>query len=140
MLYNSAARIVVGLPRFTRERITPICNDQHILPIKARIKYKICLPTHKAKPCREPLYLNEMLELEQSSTINLRSNHDTWKLEDRRVPGPGFTKRCFKYCAPHLYNTLPKTICQLGNIETFKEKLKTYIFSESNTISDCSVT
>ena len=119
MLINSAARIVVGLPRFSRERITPICIDLHILPIKARIKYKICLLTHKAIHCREPLYLNEMLELKESSTINLRSNHDTWKLVEHRVPGPVFTNRCFKYYAPHLYNTLPKTLRQLENIETF---------------------
>ena len=41
------------------------------------------------------------------------------------------TNRSFKYCAPHLYNTLPKTIRQLDNIEIFKKKLKTYIFSET---------
>ena len=82
-----------------------------------------------------------MLELKESSTISLRSNHDTCKLEEHRVPGPGFTNRSFKYCTPHLYNTLPRTICQLKNIKTFKTKLKTYIFSEtfdieSNTIPD----
>ena len=57
-------------------------------------------------------------------------------------PGPDFTIRSFKYCAPQLYNTLPKTIRQLNNIETFKKELKTYIFSETfdletKTIRDC---
>ena len=124
MLINSAATIVVGLPRFSRERITSICIDLHILPINARIKYKICHLTHKALHCREPLYSNEMLELEQSSTINLQSNHGTWKLEEHRVPGLGFTKRCFKNCAPLLYNTLPNTIRQLENIETLRKNWK----------------
>ena len=86
-----------------------------------------------------------MLELKESSTISLQSNHDTWNLEEHRAPGPGLTNRCFKYCAPHLYNTLPKTIRQLDDIKTFKKRLKTYIFSEtfdieSNTIRDCFVT
>ena len=125
MLINSAARIFVGFKRFSRERFTPIRIYLHILPIKARIKYKICLLTYKAIHCREPLYLNELLEIMEQSTINLRSDHDTWKVVEHRVPSPGFTNRCFKYCAPHLYNTLPK------NVETFKKRLKTYILGET---------
>ena len=86
-----------------------------------------------------------MNELKVSSTIILRSNHETWKLVEHRVPGPVFNNRCFKYYAPHLYNTLPKTLRQLENIETFKKRLKTYIFSEtfdleSKTIRDGFVT
>ena len=62
--------------------------------------------------------MNEMLELREPSTIIFRSNYDTWKFVENRVPGPDFTIRSFKYFAPHLYNTLPKTIRQLDNIET----------------------
>ena len=72
-----------------------------------------------------------MLELEESSTINLLSNHDTWNLVEHREPGPVFTNRCFKNYVPLLYNTQPKTIRQLENIETYKKRLKTYIFSET---------
>ena len=76
-----------------------------------------------------------MLELKESSTINLRSNHDTWKLVKHRVPGPVFgpvfTSRCFKYYAPHLHNTFPKTLRQLENFETYNKRLKTYIFSQN---------
>ena len=86
-----------------------------------------------------------MLELREPSTINLRSIYDTWKLVENRVPSPGFTNRSFEYCAPHLYNTLPKTIRKLDNIETFKKKLKAYRISETfgfetKTIRDCFAT
>ena len=128
MLINIATRIVIGLPRFSRERVTPLCIDLYILRIKARTNYKICLLTHKAIHCREPLYSIEMLELKESSTINLRSNHDTWKLVEHRVPGPVFgiifTNRYFKYYAPHLYNTPPKTLRQLENIEILRKDCK----------------
>ena len=91
------------------------------------------------------MYLNETLELKVSSTFNLRSNLDILKFIEHRVPGPVFTNRCFIYYAPHLYNTLPKTLRQIENLETFKKTLKTYIFSEtshfeSKTISDCFLT
>ena len=69
-----------------------------------------------------------MLEPKESPTINLRSNHDTWKLVEHREPAPVSTNRCFNYNAPHLYNTLPKSLRQLENIESFKKRLKTYIF------------
>ena len=69
MLINSAAGIVVGFPRSSREIITPVCIDLHILPSKARIKYKNCLLDHKAVQCKEPMYFNEMLELRVPSTI-----------------------------------------------------------------------
>ena len=108
-----------------------MCIDLHVLPIIARIKYKFCLLALKAVQCKEPLYLNEMLELWVPSTINLRSNYGTWKLVENRVPGPGFTNRSLKYFAPHLYNTLPKTIRQLDNTETFKKQLKMCMFSET---------
>ena len=78
------------------------------------------------------MYLNEMLELREPSTINLRGIYDTWKLVENRLHVlHDFTNRSFKYCAPHLYNTLPKIIRQLDNIETSKKTLKTYIFSET---------
>ena len=63
MLMICAARIAVGFPRFSWERLTPICIDLHILPIKATNEYKFCLLTREAIQCKEPLYLNEMLEL-----------------------------------------------------------------------------
>ena len=55
-------------------------NDLCVLPIKARIKYKICLLAHKAIQSKERLYLNEMLEVREPSNINLRSKYDTRKL------------------------------------------------------------
>ena len=139
MLINSAARIVVGLPRFSRERITPICIKLHILPIKARIKYKICLLTHKVIKYGEPLYLNDLIDLKVPSSVNLRSNNDRLKLAEYRVPGPCFTNRCFKYNAPTLYNSLPLTIRQLDTIETFKKKLKTLIFKETFNLEDATI-
>ena len=97
MLIFSTARMAAGFPRFSRERINPVSICLHVSPIKAKTKYKICLLPHKAVQWKEPLYLNEMLELREPSIMNLRSNYNTWKFVENRVPGPGFTNRSFKY-------------------------------------------
>ena len=48
------------------------------------------------------------------------------------MQGPGRTIRYFKYCAAHLNRTPLKIISQLGNIDTFKRRLKKYnIFGEN---------
>ena len=85
--------------------------------MKPTTNHKTCLLTHNVLHCKEPLYLNEMLELREPSSMNLRSNHNTWKLIEIKVSGLGFTKRCFKFCALHFYNSLRKTIRQLENIK-----------------------
>ena len=145
MLINIAARIVKGFLRFSREGITHVYIDLYVLPIKARIENKICLLIHKAVQCKKPLYLNEMLELREQSTISLRNKYNTWKLVENNVPSFGFTNTRFKCCAPDLCNTLPKTIGHLDNNNTFKKHLKTYIFRETfdletKTIGDCFAT
>ena len=42
ILLNAAARLVVGVSDFSRERVTSICIELHFLLIKARINYKLC--------------------------------------------------------------------------------------------------
>ena len=58
-----------------------------------------------------------MLELWEPSTMKLRSNCDTWELVRNRVHIPGFTDSYFKYCSPHSYKALPKTISQLKDMD-----------------------
>ena len=64
MIVNSSARLITGMPRFSRRRITPVCIELHFLPIKARINYKICLMTYKALKHGQPSYLLENLQLQ----------------------------------------------------------------------------
>ena len=126
---NSAARLVVGLPRFSREHITPVLKELHILPIKARIKYKICLLTHKALISGEPKYLASLLRYRQSLP-SLR-NTSVRLLEVPFISPLMSSDRCFAYCAPLLYNSLPPDIHSIDSLVVFKKHLKTFIFSET---------
>lgn len=73
LLINSAVRLVIGLPRFSRDHISPYLIDLHILPIKARIEYKICLLTFNALRYGEPKYLSELLK--KGKIIHLCDHH-----------------------------------------------------------------
>ena len=57
LIFNRAARLIVGIS--PRERITPVLNDLHWLPIKARIVFKICVLTYNALKTRKSIYLRK---------------------------------------------------------------------------------
>ena len=133
MIINSAARIIVGMPRYSRERITPVCIDLHFLPIKARVEYKICLLAFKALFLDEPKYLADLLKpYATSSALELRSNG---RLDEPFITRAASISRCFEYCAPRLFNSLPQDVKGQVTINSFKKKLKTHLFSKSYNLS-----
>ena len=41
----------------------------------------------------------------------------------------GFSRRCFAYATPSLWNPLPTPVKRASSIDTFKSSLKTYLFN-----------
>ena len=117
------------MPRFSRERITPVCIELHFLPIKARINYKICLLTYKALKHGQPSYLLENLQL-QVPVRPLRSGQYD-RLVEPIIGQSSYSDRCFGFCAPRMFNALPESIRQAPSILTFKSQLKTYLFQQA---------
>ena len=107
--------------------------------MKARIKYKICLLTFKAIKYGQPKYLSELLRYRQSGTdISLRS-YSAGLLDEPIISRQSFSNRCFEYCAPRMYNSLPQELRDQCCVFTFKRKLKTFIFSEAYNMDDGTV-
>ena len=128
-MINNAARVITGMPRYSRERITPINISLHFLPIKARIQYKLCLLTFKAMNHGEPRYLKELLVPENPQRA-LRSACNT-RLQEPIIATSAYSDRCFGYCAPRLYNALTQDTKAASNIEIFKKRLKTEMFTKA---------
>ena len=125
------------MPRFSRDRITPICIDLHFLPIRARIEFKILLLIFKAIKHGEPSYLSDLLTpYVPQSNISLRSSG---RLYEPIISTLASSERCFEYHAPRLYNILPDDIKSLNSVETFKKNLKTYIFRKAYNMSEKSI-
>ena len=141
-ILNRAARLVKGVSR--RDRITPVLIELHWLPIKARIKFKICVLTHQAITTGKPGYLRSMITIKQPTEMggsgsNTRSNTDGRKLTEPRCnSNVGF--KAFMSAAPRLYNTLPREIRSLDSLDAFKRKLKTFLFTDCYDLGDYSIT
>ena len=136
---NRAARLVFSLP--PRVPTTPSLIVLHWLPVKARIEFKICLMVFKALKYQHPRYIAEFLMPHNVETgVVLRSTDDPYRLHEPRAVGErSFAVRSFAYTAPRLYNRLPVSMKQLDSVESFKEKLKVFIFHRAYSLTDRTV-
>ena len=127
-LLNAAARLIMVANKY--DSITPILKELHWLPIEQRIIFKINLITFKCLNNLAPPYLNELLTLYRPNRT-LRSSSD--KLRLVTVPYNLKTYGCRSYSvqAPILWNSLPFHIRSADSINSFKSKLKTYLFKSA---------
>ena len=126
---NKAVRFIFNLK--IREHITPFLLKLHFLPIKFRIKFKVCLLAFKILRKIAPLYLREYFQLfKPSTTINLRYGVGRDKLmmdinlEQRK-------KRTIRTKIILEWNDLPLSIRKIEKIDTFKRQLKTHFFRKA---------
>ena len=129
LIINNSARMIEGISRFSRERITPINISLHFLPIKARLIYKICLLAYKAIEHGQPRYLAELLQ-PLNPTRTLRSSENC-RLYEPIISTSAYSNRCFSYCAPRLYNALSQQTKSASNVAIFKNRLKTELFQKA---------
>ena len=123
---NVAARILTGTKRC--EHITPVLHTLHWLPIEQRIKYKVLMLVYKAAHQEAPQYLNELISYHTSGR-QLRS-------ADQKLLHVPFTRSslvqscAFDIAGPILWNSLPPDIRNSPNLNIFKSKLKTFLFTQ----------
>ncbi|XP_068685082.1 uncharacterized protein [Montipora foliosa] len=125
---NAAARLITSSSKFNH--ITHILKDLHWLPINERIKFKILILTFKALHdlSPSPSYIQELISLYRPSrtlrsSTSLRLNPTSYNLKS-------YGSRAFAVASPQLWNDLPKEIKNSDNLQTFKTRLKTYLFKE----------
>ena len=106
--------------------ISPLLRCLHWLPVKARIEFKILLIRFKAIHGLAPKYLCDLLTF-KSSLYNLRSSGSIL-LSMPAVRLKTLGDRAFMVAAPRLWNSLPKELCAITNVNSFKAHIKTYLF------------
>ncbi len=126
LVHNAAAKIVVRKRKF--DHISEDMKDMHWLPIEARIKYKLLLITWKCLNGLAPNYLSELLQY--TGDIHLKRLNYQGTLYPPKTKQVTCGDRAFQRGAPELWNKLPIELRKINKIDTFKNKLKTYLFKQ----------
>ena len=124
-IQNHAARVIKRIKK--SDHITPILIELHWLPVCERIDYKIALMCFKCLNGIAPSYLRDLVKV-YSPNRSLRSAMDATVLVK---PSPNYSsigERAFTFYGPKVWNSLPSSIRNLKNIDTFKRHLKTFLF------------
>jgi len=123
---NSAARLVCGLR--PRDHVTEALINLHWLPVTGRIEFKLCVLVYKSLHGIAPPYIDDMIQpvsaLQRKVTLRSATTNDLFVPRARLR----FDERAFSIAAPLLWNSLPAETRNVATLETFKKKLKTFMF------------
>ena len=118
---NSAARLMLGRRR--RDSAKLALRELHWLNVETRVLFKTILLVFKVVRgiCSENLTIKYKNNGRDSDFLLLETPHFKTK----------YGRRIFEYNGSRLWNALPPELRKDTNLETFKKKLKTLLFVES---------
>lgn len=125
---NIVARVITGRRKF--DHISSVIRDLHWLPVKFRIKFKLCTIVFKTLSTKEPVYLRELL-VHCNLDRTLRSTDQNFLFIPRCKTV--MCSRAFAIAAPTLWNKIPLDIRNSESLATFK-KISRLLFLDSLTI------
>jgi hypothetical protein len=124
---NAAARLIFELGQ--REHVSPCLMQLHWLPVKWRIKFKLCTIMHSIYNGRCPTYLSNIVEAKslRPSRPGLRSEETS----DYKIPRLKTKRgeRAFSYAGPTTWNSLPVNLRTESESKKFRKLLKTHFFT-----------
>ena len=121
---NAVVRVVKRLKKY--DHITEARKELHWLPVKERIIHKLLTITWKALHNMAPDYLQDLLVIRNTGR-SLRSSK-ALVLEVPKSQNKNGGDRAFAVAAPVEWNKLPAELRNTDNLNTFKKKLKTFLF------------
>ena len=102
-IQNAAARLILGYKK--RESISPGLMKLHWLPVKYRINYKIATITYKSLTTNQPVYLRNLLEIQQTTRTRRSDQGTVLRVPRSNLKSAG--DRSFSVSAPKIWNSLP---------------------------------
>ena len=133
---NAAGRLFGGVSRFDSVHHV-LRDDLHWLPVKQRIIFKVGVFGYKAIHGLAHPYLNELL-VPVSSAPALSRNRSASR-GDFIVPpatrNTTYRQRSFTVAGPTWWNYFPLEIRNSSSMQTFRSRLKTFLFREAYNIS-----
>ena len=124
---NAVVHLILRAP--CHQHCTPLLQQLHWLPMSERIKYKTACMCYNSITGSAPSYLSELLQLYIPSR-SLLSSSDTHILKLRRFNRKTHGFLSFSYFGPHIWNNLTQYVRHTNSPPSFKNKLRTFLFSE----------
>ena len=123
---NKAARLVTGMSKFTStRRLMEACGW---LPVKQLVRYHTILMVHKVILSNRPMYISSRLETDHYYRTRMSSSGGIRMDETYRYK-TDLPRKSFRYRGAHEYNTIPAELRKIRSLNTFKNKLKSWIKS-----------
>ena len=126
-IQNMCARLV--LRRGKRDSISQSLNQLHWLLIKSRIIFKVLVLTYKLLHGEGLGYLKKLLTVHKPQRQGLRSSKRSDLLVIPITKRKTFVARSFSVATPALWNNLLSEIRESNTLLSFKNKLKTHLFT-----------
>ena len=129
-IQNNAVRFIYGLyGKRRKEPISPYLKKLHFLPVRFRIKYKLCLLVFKCINDLAPEYLKELIFLREVKRRSSRLDNDFFLLKVPPCPNFNKSQGAFSYVGPKTWNDLPYFIRSMSSANSLKTALKTHYFN-----------
>ena len=120
------ARVVCNSSRSTSAG--PLLRSLHWLPVRQRINFKLAKLCYLVTSFQQPGYLADLISPYSQSRL-LRSS--TEKLLSVPPHNLDTAARCFSVAAARLWNSLPLNCQTAPSVNTFKIRLKTFLFDSA---------
>ena len=114
-----------------RDHVTTTLKYRHWLLIEQRILFKLCLLMHQVHTGRAPSYLRSCVTASAGMTSRPRLRSASSQRYERQRTRLKFGERSFSCAGPRAWNSLPSSLHQLTDADTFKRHLKTFLFQQA---------
>ena len=128
-IQNMAAKAVVGYDRY--DSSTAALKALHWLPIRSRIKFKVCTLVFRSLQGTAPSYLSDILTPAKQPKPGLRSQRKENILHVPFTKRKSFADRAFSVFGPRIWNSLPDNLRTTSDYNEFRRGLKVHLFSKA---------
>ena len=120
---NACIRYIYNVSVYNHTALLPFYKQCHILPLKYRIQFKLCLMVFKILNNSSTTYFNKLFKIYVPFRNSFRSASDCNKI---------ITNHCFdktiSYKMCDAWNPLPVKLRTISSLITFKKELKSYFY------------
>ena len=123
-IQNQTAKIILGRSKFSST--TDALKQLHILPVHVRAEYKLVVLVFKCLHNLAPSYLANLIRRRESHYSTRSAGSCVLHVPFTRAST--FRDRSFSVAGPKFWNRLPSDVRGCVTVESFKSKLKTYLY------------